>query len=341
MRTALVLLALTVAVSGTAISTDTLIVYTYDSFASWGPATAIEQSFEAQYDVDLQFLALSDSREMLSRLIAERTAGLRTADVFLGVEAADLARVKQLDLFRPLSVEDVPGLDAISETLFVDPEQALVPYEHGFVTLVYDSDALSAASLPRTFDDLLRPEFREMLILEDPRVSSPGLSFLLWTIHQFGDPGYLDYWRRLLPNVLTIVGGWSQAYSLFLAGEAPMVVSFSTDTAYSVIANGTTRYRVLLLNNQGYRNIYLMGVVRGTAHLSLAFALVDLVLSVPIQESLATTEWMFPANPDALLPIPFYQHAVVPPLPVMLAPSDVQENLERWLSEWARVIQSG
>jgi thiamine transport system substrate-binding protein len=180
-----------------------------------------------------------------------------------------------------------------------------------------------------------------MLILEDPRVSSPGLSFLLWTIHRFGETGFLDYWRALLPNVLTIAGGWSEAYNLFLAGEAPMVVSFSTDTAYSVMANGSTRYGVLLLDNQGYRTIYLMGVVRGSDQTALGAALIDLVLSTSIQELIPTTEWMFPANPEALLPIAFYQHAVVPPRAVMLPVDEIDAQLERWLSSWARAIFSG
>jgi len=341
MRRRLVLLALLLGVGRCALATEALLVYSYDSFASWGPAVQIEQRFEELYDVDLQFLAPSDSREMLARLISEKDAGLPTADVFIGVEAADLPRLRTLDLFDPLTKAMVPTLAAVPEALLVDPELRLVPYEHGYVTLVYDSDAVSEDILPRTFEQLLDPALRQSLILEDPRISSPGLSFLLWTIHRFGDPGYLDYWRLLLPNVLTIVGGWSEAYNLFLAGEAPIVVSFSTDTAYSVITGGGTRYRVLLLDNQGYRNVYLAGVVRGTAHPMLARALLDLLLSLEIQETIPTTEWMFPARADALLPIPFYQHAVTPPSPVRLSSDLIGAHLDRWLAEWARLIVGG
>jgi thiamine transport system substrate-binding protein len=341
MRVALIFFFVLMAAVAMATAEDVLLVYTYDSFASWGPAAAIEASFEDRYDVDVQFLALSDSREMLARLIDETGAGRPTADVFIGVEAADLARVKRLGLFEPLSPAEVPSLDAIPEPLLLDPDRSLVPYEHGYITLVYDAEAMGETPLPRTFEELAGPEYREMLILEDPRISSPGLSFLLWTIHRFGDPGYLQYWDDLLPNVLTIAGGWSEAYNLFLAGEAPMVVSFSTDTAYSVIAADSTRYRVLLLDNQGYRTLYLMGVVRDSPRPILARALIDLVLSVPIQELIPTTEWMFPAHPDALLPIPFYQYAVVPPQPVMLDPEFVDQNLDRWLREWARAIFTG
>jgi thiamine transport system substrate-binding protein len=339
MRGKVLLALLVAALAGVgALGRETLLVYTYDSFASWGPAAYLEQAFEAAHDVDVQFVATGDSRAMLARMMAERDAGIRTADVFIGIEAADVARVR--DLFVPLSVERLPSLAAIPEELRVDAGLSLVPYEHGWVTLVYDSEKVAEKDLPRTFGDLLDVRFRRSILLEDPRTSSPGLSFLLWTIEQYGDPGYLDYWRGLLPNTLTIVQGWSEAYSLFLAGEAPIVLSFSTDTAYGMIENGSSRYRVLLLNNGAYRTIYLAGVVRGTERSDLAEALVDLLLSREVQERIATSEWMFPANPDALLPIPFYQFAVVPPRSAMLDPETVAQGLDRWLRDWARMVVS-
>ncbi len=64
---------------------------------------------------------------------------------------------------------------------------------------------------PRSFEDLLKPDYRNRIILEDPRTSSPGLGFLLWTIAVYGE-NYLAYWERLMPNILTITEGWDSAY---------------------------------------------------------------------------------------------------------------------------------
>jgi len=318
-----------------------LVVYTYDSFASWGPAKFIKEEFEKRHKVDVEFVATADSRAMLSKLIQEREAGKQGADVFIGVEAADLSKVKRYDLFIPLTKEDVPELANIPQGLLIDSQNSAIPYEHGYITLVYDSQALAVEDVPRTFEELLRPKYKKMLILEDPRTSSPGLSFLLWTIHRFGDPQYLDYWEKLLPNILTISGSWGEAYDLFQGGEAPVVLSFSTDTAYSMIEKGSARYKVMLLDNQGYRNIYLMGIVRGTEQEKLAKEFLNFILSPKVQEKIPTTEWMFPANPEALLPVEFYQYAVVPPQPVMLSPEEVGKNLDRWLRDWSRVVLGG
>jgi len=89
------------------------------------------------------------------------------------------------DKFIPLAEEELPNLAKVPEDLLIDPENRLIPYEHGYITFVYDSEKLALEDVPLTFEDLLDQKYRKMLILEDPRTSSPGLSFLLWTIHRF------------------------------------------------------------------------------------------------------------------------------------------------------------
>ncbi len=338
---------LAIAVIGTAvygltgIGAEKLVVYTYSSFASWGAAPYIEEAFEQDRQVDVEFVATGDARMMLAKLIAEQEAGKPGADVFIGVEAGDLSTALDHDVFFPLTKGDIPNLASVRQDLLIDATNSLIPYEHSYIALVYDSEALAVEDLPRTFEALLEPTYENMIILEDPRTSSVGLAFLLWTILEHGDPEYLEYWRKLLPNVLTVTSGWSEAYDLFLAGEAPIVVSFSTDTAYSVIEEGSARYKILLPNSQAYRSVYFMGIVNGTQQLELTKELLNFVLSPQVQERIPTTEWMFPANRETLLPVLFYQNAVFPPDPVMVAPEEVGKHLDRWLREWARIVVGG
>lgn len=318
---------------------ENLVVYTYDSFVSWGPAKFMEKTFQERYHIPVEFVATGDSRQMLAQLIAEAQAGKTDADVFIGIERSDLPKIEGKDLFEPLSKEEVPLLSQVSKDIRFDPQNRLLPYEYGYITLVYDRKVLKDEEVPHTFQELTDPTYKDMLIVEDPRTSSPGYSLLLWTIYQYGED-YLDYWKRLKPNILTVTKGWSEAYTgLFLSGEAPMVVSFSTDTAYSVMEKDTARYGVLLLNNQGYLNIYGMGVVKGTDNPKLAKKFINFILSTEVQEKIPTTEWMFPANPNALLPVNFYQYAVKPPVAAALDLELIAENSDRWLKEWAQLMR--
>lgn len=321
---------------------EELVVYTYDSFVSWGPAQAIEEAFEAAHPgVDLVWVAPGDSSEMLSRLIVELRLGATQADVFIGIADVELPRAMAQGAFQPYDPSLIPNLQKVPEELMFDETGHVIPFDHGYITFVYDSEALAEELVPQTFSDLIRPELRGKIILEDPRTSSPGLSFLLWTIAHFGEEGWQDFWRELLPNVLTITKGWSEAYTMFEAGEAPIVLSYSTDTAYSYIYQSSTRYQVLTPEGEGYRQVEGMGIVAGTDQYELAHDFLDLVLAKEIQELIPTSQWMFPVSTEAEPPADFTYYAVIPEKPVALDPDYVAQHLEEWLKRWQEVVIGG
>ena len=335
-RLVLMVIAMLAIVIGGA-AKETLVVYTYSSFVSWGPAAELEEAFEARYDCDLEFVTAGGGKATLSRLLAEREAGGTDADLFMA-EMNDVPRIATYDLFLPVTVEDIPNLAFVPQELLIDPTGGLVPYEHGYITLTYDSQVLSEEDLPESLEELADPRYKGMLVCEDPRTSSTGFSFLLWTIARFGEEGYLDFWRLLDPTLLTITQGWSEAWTLLTHGEAPIVVSFSTDTAYGAMYEDSLRYRAFAPGGEGYRTIYGVGIVRETDHPELAKAFIDLLLSKEIQELLPRTEIMFPANETAEIPAEYQEHAIVPTDALMLPIAMVGEKMEEWLHDWARVI---
>ncbi|MGY4707672.1 thiamine ABC transporter substrate-binding protein [Candidatus Bipolaricaulota sp. J31] len=313
-------------------------VYTYDSFVSWGPAEAIEEAFEAAHPgVDLVWIAPGGSSETLSRMIAEIEAGGTPADVFLGISDADLDRASAyLEPYDPGLIENIEYLP--DELLEIEPRGMALPFDQGYVAFVYDSENLSEKLVPKSFADLLRCELKGKIIVQDPRTSSTGRAFLLWTIWRFGERGWVDFWRAFLRNVLVVTKGWSEAYDMFLAGEAPIVLSFTTDTAYSWIEYKSLRYRVALLDGEAYRFVEWMGIVKGSDNVELAHEFMDLVLSKGIQELIPTTQWMFPVSEAATFPHDFAEYAVIPEVPAWLPPGQVAGNLERWLDAWQRLL---
>jgi thiamine transport system substrate-binding protein len=319
------------------ISKETLVVYTYDSFVSWGPAGELKEVFEARYDCNLEFVTAGGGKATLSRLLAEREAGGTDADLFMA-EVNDVPRVATYDLFLLVTVEDIPNIAFVPQDLLLAQTAGLIPYEYGYITLTYDSQVLSEEDLPERLEELADPRYKGMLVCEDPRTSSTGFSFLLWTIARFGEEGYLDFWRSLDPTLLTITQGWSEAWTLLTHGEAPIVVSFSTDTAYGAMYEDSLRYRAFAPGGEGYRTVYGVGIVRETDHPELAKGFIDLLLSKEIQELLPRTEIMFPANEMAELPEEYQEHAVIPSDPLMLPLEIVGARMDNWLHDWARVI---
>lgn len=334
-----VALALAVA-SVPAAAQETLVVYTYSSFAS-GPAQAVKEGFEALHPgTEVVFISPGAGAETLARIIAEQDAGGTAADVFIGLSDTQLPRALARNVFEPLDKSLLPNLQRVPADLDFDETGHVVPFDTGYVTIIYDSEALSAEELPQSLEDLTDPRFAKKLIAIDARTSSVGHAFLMWVIAEYGDPGYIDYLERLAPNLLTTTSGWSAAYGHYEAGEAPMMISYSTDTAYGVMYGGSDRSQVLTPQGQAYRQIEAMGIVRGTDVPELAHKFLDYMLSVEVQQLIPTSNWMFPVNADTPLPEEWVEHAVVPENPVRLDHELIEQNDARWLREWARIITS-
>ncbi len=306
-----------------------LTIYAYDSFVSeWGPAGKVIPKFEKKYTVRVHVISVGDSGQVLNRAILEKKRP--KADIILGIDNNMLSKALDAEILMPYVS---PNLAFISEDLIFDKTHHVTPFDHGYFAIVYDSMKLK--NPPKSLEELLRPEFRDKLILEDPRTSSPGLGFLLWTISVYGET-YLLYWERLKPNILTITEGWDTAYGLFTSGEAPMVLSYTTSPAYHVEYEDTTRYRALIFREGNYLQIEGMGILKGSKNMELAKRFIDFILTEDFQEEIPLTNWMFPVNPRIKLPDSF-RYAPTPETILFLDAYKIQKNQKRWIDEWRRL----
>ena len=96
------------------------------------------------------------------------------------------------------------------------------------------------------------------IVLQDPRTSAPGLGFLLWMRQVYGDKAG-EAWTKLKPRIVTFTKGWSEAYGLFLKGEADMVMSYTTSPAYHVGAEKKTNYKAAPFAEGHYMHVELAG----------------------------------------------------------------------------------
>ena len=272
------------------------------------------------------------------------------ADVYVGVAVDQLAAIDADDefdghLFRTLERDRLDHSTRIqSDFEFDDPHERAIPYERGYLAFLYDSPSLER---PRTFEHLLEPEFAGEILAQDPRTSSTGLSFLLWTIATFGEDGYLDYWAGLRENEIDLRDDWVESYEAYLDGERPMVVSYSTDR----VAIGRdrdededhefTRHRIAFPNDQGFLTRRGAAIFERTPRVELAYQFVDFLLSSRIQTGLALRNARFPVveNIYVSLDEDFTTYALEPPETVDVDYETVRWSLEAGLEEWKQVFE--
>jgi thiamine transport system substrate-binding protein len=307
-----------------------LVIYAYDSFVSeWGPAPKVIPKFEDKHGVKVRVVSVGDAGQVLNRAILEKDDP--QADIILGIDNNMLARALEEGVLQPYRS---PNLGSIPQRLIFDTSHSVTPFDYGYFAFVYDSESL--ADPPASLEELTDARFRRKIIVQDPRTSSPGLGFLLWTIAVYGEE-YLDYWKRLQPNLLTITDGWDTAYGMFTSGEAPMVLSYTTSPAYHVEYEQTDRYRALLFEEGNYMQIEGVGVLKGAAHPELARKFIDFTLTEDFQEEIPLTNWMYPVAPAVDEPDSF-RFAPKPKRSLQLPAADIRKNQERWIDAWVKLV---
>lgn len=307
-----------------------LTIYAYDSFVSeWGPAGKVIPKFEKLQNTKVQLISVGDAGQVLNRAILE--AKNPRADIILGIDNNLLAKALDAKILEPYRS---PNITLIPEELIFDKTYHITPFDHGHFAIVFDSEKIK--NPPKSFEELLKPEFLKKLILEDPRTSSPGFGFLLWTIAVYGEK-YTEYWEKLKPNILTITEGWDTAYGLFTSGEAPMVLSYTTSPPYHVEYENTTRYQALIFEEGNYQQIEGMGILKGAKNMEMARRFLDFILTENFQGEIPLTNWMFPVNPKVRLPDSF-RYAPKPKRTLSLDTYTITKNQERWIQGWLKVM---
>ena len=322
-----------------------LVVMSHDSFAA---SEDVIKQFETEHNVTIEFLKAGDAGEALNKACLSK--GNPLADVFFGVDNTFLSRALACDIFEPYAS---PALAAIPDDLKLDGQNRLLPVDFGYVTLNYDRGWFEKKGLavPQTLEDLVKPEYKSLLVTPNPATSSPGLAFLLTTVAHFGESGkytYLDFWRDLRANDVLVTDGWSDAYfSHFTVGSGdegtrPLVLSYSTspaaDVFYSEGAKTEPSSAALLPAGETFRQIEFAGVLKGSKQPELARAFVDFLLGKTFQEDIPLQMFVYPANRDAAQPELFTRFAPIPADPATLAPDAIETHREHWIEAWTEAV---
>jgi thiamine transport system substrate-binding protein len=320
---------------------DAIRLLTHDSFLASDEVLA---EFTAATGLEIRLLSAGDTGTMVNQAVL--TGGNPVADVLFGIDNTFLSRALEADLFLPY---ESPALSGVRPELMVDPEHRVTPIDFGDVCLNYDRAAFDGLPPPQTLADLADPAYRGMLVVEDPATSSPGLAFMLATIATFGETGpytWHDFWADLRDNDVRVAAGWEAAYyGLFSGGsgegDRPLVVSYASSPPAEVVnaPEPPAEAPTGVVTEGCFRQIEFAGILRGTPYPEEAALLIDFLLSERFQEDIPLNMYVFPALAAADLPPEFIEHTRLPSAPLALDPASIEANRQRWIEEWASIVQ--
>ena len=319
----------------------TLNVMTHDSFAASEPVIA---QFESQNNVKLNFIKSGDAGSLVNKAILSKNAPL--ADVLYGVDNTFLSRALEAGIFSPyhsVLLTNIPG------PFRLDSSDQALPVDYGDVCINYDKAYLSSNKLaiPATLEDLLKPDYKGMLVVENPAVSSPGLAFMLATITHFGPAGFQVYWKSLRDNGVVVVNDWETAYYTNFSGSSgkgaqPLVVSYATSPVAEVVFSKDPIQDSPTASIVGpdtcFRQVEFVGILNGTKQRALAEKFVDFMLGASFQEDMPLQMYVYPVNPGAKLPDSYLKYAQVPAKPAQISPDEINKNRDSWIQQWKDIV---
>ncbi|MFO8125054.1 thiamine ABC transporter substrate binding subunit [Yoonia sp.] len=319
-----VVAGLALCATGAMAETPVLQVMTYDSFVTeWGPGPAIEAAFEADCACDLQFVGAGDGAALLARLQLE---GPRTdADIVLGLDTNLITAARETGLFAP------HGVEADLDLPITWTDEDFLPFDWGYFAFVGNAGADAPSSLRALADSDIQ------IVIQDPRSSTPGLGLLMWVKTAYGAEA-ASLWADLADNIVTVTPGWSEAYGMFLEGEADAVLSYTTSPAYHLIAEEDDSKVAWGFDEGHYMQVEVAGKVAGTDQPELADQFLAFMVSDAFQSVIPTTNWMYPAvTPAGGLPDGF-ETLLTPAKALLLSPEDAAEIRPVALDEWRNAL---
>lgn len=302
-----------------------LTIYTYDSF-SWIQNSLIPH-FEKTHNCTIKLVLFDSTSGILTRLKLEKDNP--QADIAIGITPTMLAQSKKDNLFEKYKS---PQLSEITNTeLIFDNEHYTTPYDYGALAVLYNTDKIK--KVPASFNEFF--SYKKSLLIQDPRTSSTGTDFLLWTIALHKND-WKKFWFNFKGSVLTATAGWSESFAKFESGEAPMMISYATDNAYSIHNYGSSVYDLAIPGGKAFLQIEGASVVKGSSQTGLAGKFIDFMLSDMFQKEIPLNQWMFPVIKTELPEV--FSHALTPEETVSIPLSDIENNLDQWLMDWEKIM---
>ena len=318
----------------------TLRLVAYDSFLL---SDATLQQFTADTGIKVETVIGGDAGEVVNRAVL--TKGKPEGDVLWGVDNTLLSRAVDEGIFVPYESPELASVDPAFTALV--PGHEATPVDYGDVCVNYDKAWFEDEGIepPTTLESLTDPRYKDLLVVENPATSSPGLAFLLATIARFGSDGWEGYWEDLRANGVEVVNGWTEAYSTEFSGSSgkgpkPLVVSYaSSPPAEIVFATDPkpTEPPTGVVTDGCFRQVEFAGILEGTEHEEEARQLVDYMLSDTWQADIPLNMFVYPVRQGVALPEVFSLSSV-PDAPLSVPPEEIDANREAWIKAWTDTV---
>lgn len=139
------------------------------------------------------------------------------ADIVVGLESSYMEKIKD----TLIDLEDYPSLNFVEGLTLKDNGYKYFTWERFGGSFVINKEVIDKKGLeiPKTYDDLLKPEYKDLIAMPDPKSSGTGFFFYKNLVNTRGEDGALAYFDELEKNIKQFSESGSGPMKLLIQGE--------------------------------------------------------------------------------------------------------------------------
>lgn len=318
MQMAAALLALSLFPGASAIAQEKIVVYTVLPIAEMN--RRISDEFTKRTGVKVEYLNVPAVGTLAARIRSEKDRP--RADVFA---AAPIDFQEALAKDGLLVSYKSPGLypDAVAKG-YADPKGYWTGWIATATAIFWNTTQFSKefgdkVAHPKTWDDLLKPEFKGKLVAANPQTSAIGFIQLATQVFRLGEGKAWEYTKTFSANVAQFTPSAPIVVALVEKGEAPAGVYWLGDILTAKLNRGQPLDYAIPPDNAVA--VWSASIVKGGPNPEGAKKFIDFLTSEYAQDMAAKVGFFHPLNPK-----------VAPPVG---APSIADMKVAKYDMEWA------
>ncbi|MCR5725271.1 MAG: ABC transporter substrate-binding protein [Treponema sp.] len=209
--------------------------------------SAAVKNFEKLYGIPTKYQRLSTS-EVYTKISEEK--GQPSADVWFGGTTDPYNEATAAGLLEPYAAKNAKNLISAD---YKDPDGSWYGIYKGILGFMVNQEELKRLNLeaPKTWDDLLKPEYKGLIMLSNPNTAGTAKLVINTMIQMKGHDAAMEYFKALDKNVAQYTKSGSGPSKMVGPGECVIGVGFLHDGIYQIL--------------QGYTNIGLVVPADGTS----------------------------------------------------------------------------
>ena len=260
-------------------------------------ALVIAKEFEKSSGIKVNFVRMSGG-ETLGRIRAEKQSP--KASVWYGGPADSFIAAKKEGLLEPYKSKNAAGIAAN----FKDPEGYWTGIYQGYLGFILDNRFFEERklALPKSWNDLLKPELKGQIIVANPGSAGTAYTVLSTLVQLKGEQEALKYMGQLHKQIKQYTkAGEAPARSAAL-GEAAVGITF-IHNGIRLIKEGYSNLKLSVPEDGTGYEVGAVGIIKGGPEPEAAKIFVDWCLTKQAQElGQKNGSYQFLTNPEATPP---------------------------------------